>query len=829
MQTITSDLYGGLVTRELMPNAIVLSFILGWIILQKERASFYEPVFGLSLLVVSLIVIFLVLIWRNGFFINRVDSDRKKALEILQQQANKLQEQVELLELTYEAIFVRDAFSVITYWNRGAEEMYGYSKAEAVGQVSHNLLLTQFPPGCADIDTELLQNGSWQGEVLHTRKDGTQIVVESRQIVIRNAQKEVTGFLEVNRDITERKQAEKALQESEARLKLALEASQTICWERNLKTDQVLFSGMFSEQSKPVEISHSEALTHIYPDDREKIIRAHETAIATLSSFELEYRVLVGGKPSQLKWVLSRAKVLTDATGKPDRIIGVSVDITENKQAQIALHESEEKLRQFAESDVVGILFGDVYGGVHFANDAFLQIIGYSREDLEAGRIRWIDLTPPEYLPLDDTGIAEAQERGACTPYEKQYIRKDGSRVDVLVGFILLGELREESVAFILDISERQAALRERKRAEAERDRFFTLSQDILCIAGLDGYFKRINPAFEKILGYTQAELLTSPFFDFIHPEDRAKTLAEVEKLTTGTRSLNFENRYRCQDGSYKWLLWSSVPDVESGLVYAVAHDITRRKRDETEIRQLNETLEERVKQRTIQLEAANKELESFSYSVSHDLRSPLRHISGFVELLQKRLESTPLDETSQRYLKIITETSYKAGQLIDDLLAFSRMSRTEMHYITIDMNELVQTVQRELEPETRDRQICWQIQPLPVVFADPSMLRLVVRNLLENAIKYTKTRPCAEITIGSNTSEKELIFFVKDNGVGFNMQYAHKLFGVFQRLHSDSQFEGTGVGLANVQRIIHRHGGRVWAEAEIDKGSIFYFSLPKE
>ena len=339
---------------------------------------------------------------------------------------------------------------------------------------------------------------------------------------------------------------------------------------------------------------------------------------------------------------------------------------------------------------------------------------------------------------------------------------------------------------------------------------------DIICTIDLETFtIEAYNVAMTSVLGCLDEDIKNQTLLFFLNDTDKA----HVQNLKKSKQdTLFFEMKVVCKDQSCKWLQWNIV--VKGGKWFSNARDITERKIKDDEITRLNQDLKENIQQ----LELANKELESFSYSVSHDLRAPLRSINNYTQMLEDSFESQ-MDEKSSQFLGNIKRNACKMDALIDDLLTFSRLCRKPVQKQMINVNELVDHAYNEIQiPFTKGKLI---VDALPHIEADYNLLRQVVVNLLSNAIKYSSKVEHPSIQIGFTKKENAIVYFVKDNGAGFDMEYSDKLFGVFQRLHSTKEFEGTGVGLAIVKRIIENQGGTVWAEGKVGEGATFYFSLP--
>jgi PAS domain S-box-containing protein len=511
--------------------------------------------------------------------------------------------------------------------------------------------------------------------------------------------------------------------------------------------------------------------------------------------------------------------------------IGTLRGRVERRRAEDELQRTSDLLRAIIEAAPTAIIGLDLDGRVHTVwNPAAERMLGWSAQEAMG---QFLPSVPVDKEEEFERFRALIRSGRSLNGKDVRRRRRDGTSIDYSIYASPLHGPEGQiigNVAVLLDITERKLAEEALRESESRYRRVIDAANEGVWVLGPDALTSSVSDRMAEMLGYSRAEMIGRPVTDFMFEEDVPDHLRQMEDRRQGL-ARTYERIFRRKDGARVWtqIVGIAIMDEQHRYqgAFGMITDITERKQAEETIRALNQDLENRVVQRTLQLETANKELEAFSYSVSHDLRAPLRHVGAYLELLQERIADA-LDDESRRYVALVLDAARQMGVLIDDLLAFSRMGRQELARSSVDLNALVRTITVELERATRGRTIIWRITELPVVSADPTLMRAVLTNLISNAVKFTRPRAVAEIEIGSRAEETEAVVFVRDNGVGFDMKYRDKLFGVFERLHHGADFEGTGIGLANVRRIIGRHGGRTWAEGEVGRGATFYFSLPR-
>jgi PAS domain S-box-containing protein len=759
-----------------------------------------------------------------------------------------------IVESSEDAIIGKGLDGIITSWNPGAEKVFGFSADEAIGKPMQMLI----PPERAHEEPTILARltrgeSVQQFETVRVRKDGKQIDVSATVSPLNDGNGDVIGAATIARDITERKRAE----ERAHWLASFPERNPNPIVELDLGADMLHYVNPCAAER--------------FPDLRDQGV--HHPLLAGLAALE---KILIEGKSEAVHRDLivgeySYSQTVTYVR-EAKRLRVYSTDITDLRRVETTLREKEAELHA-TDRRLAEIVHGmneacfalDSEWRFTFVNNRCEVLLRRCRDEM-IGRSIW-----------------QVFDKLSDAPYEKHYRRAMRDRVPVsFEAFSVVAECWAEVrvfpsgngvAAFFTDITERKAAeenLRalnadlerrvqertaelNRRRAELESlfeslpGLYLVLTTDLTIVAASDAFLEATMTTRQSILGHGLFEVFPD------NPEEpdatgesnlRASLARVLLKAAPDTMAIQ---RYdiRRPDGVFEERYWSPINSPVVGAdreVKYIVHrvedvtDFVRQKShpvgDPGELRARMQRMEaeiflssQRVQEANQQLEAANKELEAFSYSISHDLRAPLRTMDGFSQAMLEDY-GAQLPEEGQRYLHKIRRGAQRMGNLIDDLLTFSRLSRAPLERQIIDTGKLVHNVVEDLNIAREERAIDLRIGEMPTSAGDPALLKQVWINLVSNALKYTRKRDPAIVKIGCTREQKEDVFFVRDNGTGFDMRFAGKLFGVFQRLHRTEDYEGTGVGLAIVQRVIHRHGGRVWAEAAVDRGATFYFTL---
>lgn len=785
-------------------------------------------------------------------------TDRRQAEEALRESEERFRN---LHESMIDAFVQVDMSGHVVSFNSTYREMLGYSEAELSQLTYQDLTPDKWHTYESDIvQKQILINGySAVYEKEYRKKDGTIFPVELRTSLLTDKKGNPVGMWAIVRDITERKHMETALNESEERYRTFINATQDMAF---LKDNQFRYV-MINDRNaaffgkKPEEIIGKNDFEMMPYNAAENCMKSDEQALAKNTVVINEE--VVGGRIYETRKFPVHLRGMTIGVG------GYIRDITEIKIANEKIIRSEEALRIAQKVAHVGSWAWYIQENRVEWSDEMFNIFGVDKNSFDGNLT---DIIKKAINP-DDWEAVENANRSVILykkpiPVEYRIIHNNG---DVRTVYAEAGELilDENNSPMLLsgiveDISDRKRSEDEIKYINAILGNLINVIRDLAAARNRETVFATVRTSARRLMNADGASFVLRDG-DMCHyiDEDAIHPLWKGQKfpigecisgwvMTNGKPAIieDINNDNRTPNELYSTTFIKSLVMVPIGRIeifgaigtyWAKKHipspkemDILTTLADATTIAIENinfySELEDIVEQRTAALERANQELESFSYTVSHDLRAPLRHINGFVEMLYREADNA-LSEKARHYMDVISKSAKRMGTLIDDLLSFSRMGKSEFSIRKIDMNIIINEVLKDFTMELSQKYIIVKQESLPIVQGDQAMLRVVLNNLLSNAIKFSAKSDTPEIKIGHNSINKEEVFFVKDNGAGFDMRFADKLFGVFQRLHSESEFEGTGIGLATVKRIINRHGGKVWAEGKPGEGACFYFSLP--